>query len=80
MDTMIQHAQAKPVPPSQRTELPIPETLDRVILACLEKNPDHRPATADALAEQLAAIEAAMPWTQQSAHAWWDAHRPAPVE
>ena len=34
----------KPMPPSQRTELPIPRELDDLVLACLEKDP--RQATA----------------------------------
>ncbi len=40
MEITVQHAQAKPVPPSQRTELKIPDALDQLILDCLEKNPD----------------------------------------
>jgi serine/threonine-protein kinase len=76
MDTMLQHTQTKPVPPSQRTEMNIPESFDRVILACLEKDPDDRPSTADDLAARLASIEAPGSWTTDLTHQWWDAHHP----
>jgi hypothetical protein len=62
---------------SQRTELPLSEGFDRLILACLEKSPDARPPTADALAEQLAALETRSAWTMTRARQWWDVHHPA---
>jgi len=76
METMLQHTQTRPAPPSQRTELSIPPPLDELILACLEKNPDDRPATADELAARLAAIKTMAPWTQQRAREWWDTYHP----
>ena len=39
MKMLMQHVHARPVPPSQRTELPIPRELDELVLACLEKDP-----------------------------------------
>ena len=76
MDTMIQHAQAKPVPPSQRTEIEIPETFDRLILTCLEKDPDSRPASADELRARLTGIDTAATWTPDRIRAWWQTHYP----
>jgi eukaryotic-like serine/threonine-protein kinase len=76
MDTILQHMQAKPVPPSQRTELRLSQAFDDLILACLEKNPDDRPPTAEALAIRLAAIETTNAWTQAHARQWWDVHHP----
>ena len=49
MKMFMQHVQAQPVPPSQRTELPIPRELDELVLACLEKDPDKRPQDAEEL-------------------------------
>ena len=46
--------------------------LDRLILDCLEKNPDNRPATADAVTARLAAVELAVPWTSEDARQWWE--------
>ena len=69
------HIRDEPEPPSRRTEVPIPKELEDVILACLAKNPDARPASADALSRMLAAVPLAA-WTQQRANAWWRAHVP----
>ncbi len=72
----LQHAQMPPVPPSRRTELPIPAALERAILACLEKAPEGRPADAESLARKLS--ECALPtcWNEQRAREWWEVHVP----
>jgi len=64
-----------PVPPSLRTELPVPAELEAVILACLAKRPEERPQSADQLLRMLDAV-AVPPWTQRRAEQWWRAHRP----
>jgi serine/threonine protein kinase len=72
---MYQHANATPVPPSQRSELEIPAELDSVILACLAKYPEDRPQTAGEMSRRLAtAVPAA--WTEEKAQRWWDRHHP----
>jgi eukaryotic-like serine/threonine-protein kinase len=76
METILKHIQTKPEPPSGRTELDIPEAFDELILACLEKDPDNRPPTADAVAERLNAIETRAQWSRERAHQWWDLHHP----
>jgi eukaryotic-like serine/threonine-protein kinase len=76
METMMQHAHATPVPPSQRSELPIPVELDAVIMACLAKAPGERPQTADALALRLQDVPIEHPWTAERAARWWDTYRP----
>jgi len=74
---IIAHVQRQPIPPSTATELDVPAALDRIVLECLAKEPDARPATADALSTRLGAISFARPWTEQSAAQWWDAYRPS---
>ena len=76
MDTMMHHAHAEPVPPSTKSALEIPSALDHVILACLAKSAEDRPASADALADALGAIKTRAAWTPQRAHEWWDEHYP----
>jgi serine/threonine-protein kinase len=78
---IIAHATQPPVPPSQRSETPIPPELDELVLACLAKAPSERLASAEALAEGLAAIPLEHPWTQERAAEWWALHglaAPAP--
>ncbi|MEA2722835.1 MAG: eukaryotic-like serine/threonine-protein kinase [Gemmatimonadales bacterium] len=75
---MYQHANASPVPPSQRSELEIPAELDSIILACLAKYPEDRPQTAGELSRRLATA-VSTPWTEEQAQRWWDRHHPASV-
>ncbi|MFQ5601399.1 MAG: serine/threonine-protein kinase, partial [Candidatus Krumholzibacteriia bacterium] len=42
MKMLLRHAQDTPVPPSMRTELPIPSALEKLLLSCLEKDPAGR--------------------------------------
>ena len=55
IQTMFKHIQQPPIPPSQRTENPIPPALEAIVLACLAKDPAYRPQSAAALAADLAA-------------------------
>ena len=72
---MYQHANATPVPPSQRSELDIPPELDSLILACLAKHPEDRPQTAGEFARRLTAAVTGV-WTEEQAQRWWDRHHP----
>jgi len=76
MQMALHHVQTVPVPPSKRTELSIPESLDRLILSCLEKEPGKRPPTAEDLARRLASCKLDAPWTPERAKSWWEAHLP----
>jgi serine/threonine-protein kinase len=73
---MYQHANATPVPPSQRSELEIPPELDSGILACLAKFPEDRPQTAGELSRRLANAVPTL-WSEDQAQRWWDRHHPA---
>jgi tRNA A-37 threonylcarbamoyl transferase component Bud32 len=74
MRLMVRHIEEKPVPPSQRTELPIPRSLDDAVLACLAKDPAARTPSAAAFSTALANAEADVePWRQEQAAAWWNA-------
>ncbi len=76
MRTMMMHTQEPPQPPSTQSMLPISDALDRVVLACLEKEPARRPRHVDEVADMLAACDIRDPWTPAQAHAWWDKHLP----
>jgi serine/threonine-protein kinase len=55
----------------------IPADLERVILRCLNKKVDDRPATAHALARELKPCAVTSPWSTDQATAWWQAFRSA---
>ena len=78
MATMMAHVQTTPVPPSARTEQPIPAPLDDIVLECLAKSPDDRPRSVDALSDRLASIRWDLPWNDARARAWWSNNLPAP--
>jgi serine/threonine-protein kinase len=65
------HMHTKPRPPSERISRPISGDLESVLLACLEKDPDKRPADVRALSEALAACRSAGTWTKADAARWW---------
>lgn len=44
------------------------------MLDCLAKDPAGRPASAEEVMRRLAALAAELPWTQDDARAFWDAH------
>jgi len=64
------HLHTEPIPPSKRSESPVPTALDVVILSCLAKDPAARPASAAELAERLLACEVGE-WTVEQAREWW---------
>lgn len=77
MGLIVHHANTPPSAPSTRTELPIPEALDRLVLACLDKDRDRRPQSARELAARLAEAVDPSAWTGEHARDWWSRHRPA---
>ncbi|MCA9729405.1 MAG: serine/threonine protein kinase, partial [Candidatus Eisenbacteria bacterium] len=76
IETITNHIHVPPVPPSARTEVPIPPDLDRIILDCLSKSPTGRPANADELAVRLGEVVISDPWTEERARTWWRTHLP----
>ncbi len=76
MQVMFAHAKEKPTPPSMRTESPIPGDLERIVLWCLEKEPEDRPQTAGELMRALAKLESFPAWRNEDAERWWKSHMP----
>jgi serine/threonine-protein kinase len=68
------HLHATPAPPSQPLGRPLPPQLEAVILSCLEKDPERRPASARELATRLAECDDVAEWTEDEARAWWAEH------
>lgn len=64
-----------PETPSIRRGAPVSEDLEALLLECLAKRPEDRPATAHVLRERLRACAGAGRWTNTRAAEWWAAHR-----
>jgi DNA-binding NtrC family response regulator len=76
MAVMIHHARTAPVPPSKATGQSLPAGLEEIVLACLEKTPEKRPASAADLWQRLGDIALSAPWTSERAEQWWREHLP----
>jgi serine/threonine-protein kinase len=74
--TALAHVQKPPVPPSQRTELPVPASLESAVLKCLAKKPDDRPRSAQELIRMLDACTDVPLWTPEMANEWWRVNLP----
>jgi serine/threonine protein kinase/TolB-like protein/tetratricopeptide (TPR) repeat protein len=77
LQILIAHLEQTPEPPSTRTELEIPEGLEQIIMACLEKDPDNRPQSVQTLSHQLEECTIKEPWTEERARRWWRIHHPS---
>jgi serine/threonine-protein kinase len=67
---IARHLHHEALAPSARGGIEIPQELDRIVLSCLAKNPDDRPATAGELADALRALDV-KPWSKAQAKDWW---------
>jgi serine/threonine protein kinase len=80
MMLLIAHIQEPPILPEQLAPNGVPRALQRCIMDCLAKSPEHRPQTARALLVRLAAAEQELApdevWTDERAQAWWQKHQP----
>jgi serine/threonine-protein kinase len=72
----LAHVQNEPGAPSLRSPFHIPAALDALILDCLAKDPEARPASAAVVSDRLAAAVPTNAWTPEAAHAWWERHSP----
>lgn len=71
MRQLVRHVQEEPVPPSVRATQPIPRGVDRLVMACLRKDPRDRPQDAEVLFEMASACSTEDAWDQQAARRWW---------
>jgi len=70
-DMLVMHAHQRPVPPSKRANISVPEQLEELILQCLDKNPNRRPQTARELGDRLRETGLAKEWNRSRREAWW---------
>jgi len=74
MAVMIHHARTAPQAPSTVGGPLIPERLEEIVMACLEKAPDKRPSSAVELWRQLGEVSLSTPWAPERAERWWREH------
>lgn len=79
VELLVQHAKSSPIPPSARSEGPIPISLDRLVMQCIAKDPAHRPQSALELTKALSGCKTEDSWTEERARSWWRTHQPSPV-
>lgn len=71
---VAKHLHHEPVAPSARWGIEIPPDLERLVLSCLAKSPDARPATAAELSRGLRTLDVE-PWSDEQAKEWWASNR-----
>lgn len=76
MEMMVHHTRSEPMAPSLRTELPVPDDLESLVMGCLAKEPEQRPASVDEIFDALEVLARRHPWQRSEAMEWWRIHRP----
>jgi len=71
ISNQVLHAPA----PRASARIEVPEGLDALIAACLEKDRARRPQTAQAVVDALDRLASRQAWTQSDAAAWWNDYR-----
>jgi eukaryotic-like serine/threonine-protein kinase len=76
-EVIAHHVHSAPVPPSERLGRAVDPFLERLILRCLSKRPEDRPADAAALLQTIEEGWRGAAWAQRDARAWWETTAPA---
>lgn len=71
VEVCAHHLHTAPEPPSLLLGRPLPPDLERVLLACLEKDREKRPRDAAELQDALVACRCAEEWGERDARRWW---------
>jgi serine/threonine-protein kinase len=70
-DVLARHVGTAPEPPSAALGRAVSPDLEAIILRCLAKSADDRPAHAGALLEAFESCEVSGAWGQREARDWW---------
>jgi serine/threonine-protein kinase len=76
VEICVKHAREVPVPPARRAGRPVSPGFEGLLMRCLAKSPDDRPADAAAVLDALDRLDPVGGWTAADAAAWWAAHTP----
>ena len=75
LEVCSKHMLEVPIPPSQRLGRALPADLEALVLACLAKDREARPASAAVLRTKLLACADAGRGDVSALRTWWQAHR-----
>jgi eukaryotic-like serine/threonine-protein kinase len=78
LQVLLKRLNEDPLPPSARTEVPVPTELEQLVIACLARKPEDRPRSAAHLSRGLAAVPVE-PWSDEQAIQWWNTNRPETI-
>jgi hypothetical protein len=68
---LLRHLQQQPEAPSVASPMKVPPALDALILECLAKEPEGRPANAVELGRRLRELRQSSEWNDEMAETWW---------
>jgi eukaryotic-like serine/threonine-protein kinase len=71
VEVCAHHLHAPVEPPSSHLLQPLPPRLEALVLACLDKQPAGRPASAVGLLKSLDGCDDVPAWTDEQARLWW---------
>jgi hypothetical protein len=76
MAMVMSHVSEEPEALGLAAKSPVPAALERLVMRCLAKDRDERPADMGALSAELGDILAGLPedgWDARARRAWWEA-------
>jgi serine/threonine protein kinase len=73
-ELLVKQVKEEPLSLSERTRANVCTDLEDLVMRCLAKRPEDRPATADGLEQALAQCAGAGSWTREAAEQWWRAN------
>jgi eukaryotic-like serine/threonine-protein kinase len=71
VEICMHHVYTRPQPLAERLGRPVAADLEAIVMSCLAKDPQQRPASARELARRLAACADAAAWSREAAEQWW---------
>ncbi|HEX6241807.1 MAG TPA: serine/threonine-protein kinase, partial [Polyangiales bacterium] len=76
-EVITRHLAASFTPLDQVPEVCVPADVVDLIHRCLSRDREQRPASAEALRDELERLVERHPWTREDAASWWESYGPA---
>lgn len=75
MEVLEHQANTVPDRPSDRTENSVPVSFEELLMQCLHKSPEERPASANELLARLEDCQVQPQWSSEDCTNWWNEYR-----